>query len=104
MNNTFTTIIKPVVTEKSSVAQENGLYTFLVSKKATKIDIKNSVEKLFGVKVESVKTLITPKKVRMIKGKHEMVKRGNLKKAIVRLEKNSTMDPNKLKFDKQDKK
>ena len=50
-------IIKPIITEKSSMAMQQGKYTFKVSKKATKIDIKNAVEKLFGVKVLEVRTI-----------------------------------------------
>ena len=44
-------IIAPVVTEKSSGEIQDGKYTFKVNKKATKIDIKRAVEKLFNVKV-----------------------------------------------------
>lgn len=40
-------IIAPIVTEKSSDGIAEGKYTFKVNKKATKIDIKNAVEKLF---------------------------------------------------------
>ena len=48
-------IIRPIITEKSAAAQAEGKYTFEVHKKATKIDIKNAVEKLFEVKVADVK-------------------------------------------------
>ena len=44
-------ILAPVVTEKSSDGIQEGKYTFKVNKKATKIDIKRAVEKLFEVKV-----------------------------------------------------
>ncbi len=52
----------PLVTEKAVrlMERENKL-TFIVDRKATKKDIKEAVEKLFGVKVEKVNTLITPK-------------------------------------------
>ncbi len=50
-------IIRPVITEKSSAAMAHGKYTFEVNKKATKIDIKNAVEKLFEVKVLDVVTM-----------------------------------------------
>ena len=40
-------IIAPVVTEKSSDGIQEGKYTFKVNKKATKIDIKRAVEKLY---------------------------------------------------------
>ena len=47
-------IIAPVITEKSNDELQIGKYTFEVNKKATKIDIKNAVEKLFEVKVLNV--------------------------------------------------
>lgn len=50
-------IVRPIITEKSSFAMSEGKYTFEVSKKATKIDIRNAVEKLFDVKVINVNTV-----------------------------------------------
>ena len=54
-------IIRPVVTEKSVelIEKENKL-TFIVKRTATKHQIRRAVEKLFGVKVVKVNTLITP--------------------------------------------
>lgn len=50
-------IIKPIISEKSfAEAKAYNKYTFLVSKDANKTDIKNAIEKLFGVKVEKVYT------------------------------------------------
>ena len=50
-------IIAPVITEKSNDELQAGKYTFRVNKKATKIDIRNAVEKLFEVKVLNVNTI-----------------------------------------------
>lgn len=50
-------IIKPIMTEKSYENIAIGKYTFEVALTATKVDIKNAVEELFGVKVKSVNTL-----------------------------------------------
>ena len=50
-------IIAPVVTEKSSADMQEGKYTFKVAKKATKVQIRNAVEKLFEVKVLNVNTI-----------------------------------------------
>ena len=50
-------ILAPVVTEKSSTGIQDGKYTFKVAKNATKIQIKNAVEKLFEVRVLSVNTI-----------------------------------------------
>ncbi len=51
-------IIKPIRTEKAAYGQAQGKYTFKVNKKATKVDVKMAVEKLFGVKVVNVNTMI----------------------------------------------
>ena len=50
-------IIKPIITEKSNVEMQAGKYTFEVNKKATKVDVKRAVEKLFNVKVLKVNTI-----------------------------------------------
>lgn len=50
-------IIRPVVTERSTQLQENDrTYTFIVSKAANKLEIRNAVEKLFEVTVADVRT------------------------------------------------
>ena len=51
-------IIAPVITEKSNDELQAGKYTFEVNKKATKIDVKYAVEKLFEVKVIDVNTMM----------------------------------------------
>ena len=60
-------IIKaPVITEKSQAAQAEGKYTFKVDPKATKLEIKAAVEKIFNVKVTDVRTMnVKPKKRRV---------------------------------------
>ena len=74
-------IIKPIITEKSTYAQAQGKYTFKVNKKATKIDIKNAIQKLFGVKVTNVSTLIVKGETKSRNGK--AYKTSDWKKAIV---------------------
>lgn len=48
---------KPLVTEKMSALNEKGKYGFIVDGKANKVDIKNAVEKTYGVNVEKVNTM-----------------------------------------------
>jgi len=56
-------LVKPVVTEKSTALQDNlQQYVFVVNKAANKIEIKDAVESMFGVTVESVNTTIIPSK------------------------------------------
>ena len=80
-------ILEPVVTEKSSSEMQNGRYTFKVAKKATKIDVKNAVEKLFEVKVLKVNTMTVGGKMKRV-GAHEG-KTPDWKKAIVTIDTNA---------------
>jgi large subunit ribosomal protein L23 len=55
-------IIRPVQSEKAlSMIDKQNTITFIVDINATKHDIKRAVEELFNVKVEEVRTLITPR-------------------------------------------
>ncbi|MDP3697413.1 MAG: 50S ribosomal protein L23 [Candidatus Taylorbacteria bacterium] len=69
------------VSEKSSLGNSDGQYTFRVFENANKSEVKKEVSKLFNVKVKSVKTLNMPEKRRDF-GKHPGVKSG-FKKVIV---------------------
>ncbi|MBE5735329.1 MAG: 50S ribosomal protein L23 [Clostridiales bacterium] len=50
----YDVIIKPILTEKSYVDIANKKYTFLVAKNTNKVEVRQAVEEIFGVKVESV--------------------------------------------------
>lgn len=51
-------IKKPILTEKATIDSEtNNRFTFAVSRKANKIEIKKELEKLYGVSIESVRTM-----------------------------------------------
>ncbi len=76
-------VIEPILTEKSNEMRERGVYTFRVSARANKIQIKDAVSRLFGVhavecRVISVKS--KPKRTRYAAGKT-----ATWKKAIVKL-------------------
>ena len=81
-------IIAPVVTEKSSADMQEGKYTFKVAKKATKVDIKNAVEKLFEVKVLKVNTTTVKGKEKRV-GVHQG-RTSDWKKAIVTIDTNAS--------------
>ena len=79
-------IIKPIITEKSNMEMQAGKYTFEVNKKASKVDVKRAVEKLFNVKVLKVNTI-------NVSGKEKRVgrnvgKTADWKKAIVSIDVN----------------
>jgi large subunit ribosomal protein L23 len=50
-------IIRPVVSEKSYVLADAGMYTFRVHDKAHKTQIRQAIEKMFDVKVTDVRTI-----------------------------------------------
>lgn len=54
MNKLYSTIIEPIITEKSTFVKQDNKYVFKVHLKASKVDIKNAVEKLFKAKVKKV--------------------------------------------------
>ncbi len=85
------TIVRPIVTEKSSAAfQERGEYTFQVHRDATKPQIREAVESLFGVHVTGVWTSNHRGKVRRV-GK-TTGRRAHWKKAIVTLREGDTIE------------
>ena len=85
------TIIRPVMTEKTSAGyQARGEYTFEVAPSADKAAIRQAVERLFGVKVTGVWTANMRGKIRKV-GK-SAGRRPNWKKAIVKLREGDTID------------
>lgn len=80
-------ILKPVLTEKGYDGIADKKYTFIVKKSANKIEIRNAVEKLFGVKVAKVNTLNCKGKLKRM-GRNEGYT-PDRKKAIVTLKEDS---------------
>ena len=91
MDTKYLEIIKaPLVTEKTRDKQQNGKYTFLVSEKATKTEIKEAIEKIFKVKVENISTLNIKTKDKRVGRYTGRTNRG--KKAIVTLKDGMTIE------------
>ena len=80
-------IIAPIITEEASMRTAEGKYTFKVNKRATKVDIKNAVEKLFEVKVLNVNTISVKGKAKRV-GVHQG-RTSDWKKAIVTIDTNA---------------
>ena len=84
-------LIRPIVTEKSMMLSEtDNIYVFEVGECVNKIQIRQAVESLFGVRVQAVRTLI-------VRGKSKRFgrfygKRSNWKKAYVKLAEGDTLD------------
>ena len=87
-------LIKPLVTEKVSSLNEHGKYGFVVSKDANKGQIKNEVEKTYGVTVESVNTMIQPGKTKRRYTKSRIIegKTPAYKKAVVQVSDGDIID------------
>lgn len=85
--NHYDIIIKPVLTEKSYDYIEKKTYVFIVAKNATRTQVKQAVETIFGVKVDRVNTVNTLGKMRR-QGRTQG-RRPNLKKAYVTLKNDS---------------
>lgn len=86
----YDTILRPVITEKATMASENGQVVFAVRKDASKPEIKAAVEMLFDVKVTAVNTLITKGKAKAFRGRPG--RRSDVKKAIVTLAEGQSID------------
>lgn len=76
-------LIRPIVTEKSTALMEQGKYTFRVPLAATKIQIRQAVEQIFKVKVQSVNTMRYEGKLKRM-GRTQG-RRSDWKKAVVTL-------------------
>ncbi len=86
----YNIILRPYITEKTSMMGQENKYVFVVSKDASKVDIKNAIENIFSVSVLKVSVVNVPsKKVRL--GMHEGKKPG-FKKAIVKLKEGDKID------------
>jgi large subunit ribosomal protein L23 len=86
----YDVIVKPVITEKATMASEAGAVVFQVAKDASKPQIKEAVENLFGVKVKAVNTVVTKGKTKRFRGRPGT--RSDVKKAYVTLEEGNTID------------
>jgi large subunit ribosomal protein L23 len=93
----YSTIIKPVVTEKSTIMQERGQYTFYINPSATKIEIEKAFKLMFGEKPTKIRVINEPKKIRLIGRNKVMTKRNCRKKAIIYAKSKKKIDINKFK-------
>jgi large subunit ribosomal protein L23 len=85
-------IIRPVVSEKSYAGYDANVYTFLVSPDANKIEIKQAVESIFGVRVTKVNTLNRGGKRKRNRRTGDWGQRAAQRRAIVSLAEGDTID------------
>ncbi len=92
----YHTVIRPLVTEKSThqsrqtTGEHGGSYTFEVHPDANKAEIRDAVEKIYGVKVVDVRTSNRPGKVRRFRFRYGRTRQ--IKKAVVTVDRDSHID------------
>lgn len=88
-------LIKPIITEKASLNSERfNCYSFVVDKRANKIEIKTAVEEAYGVTVDKVRTLnVRPERsVRYTKTGLLPGKKSGYKKAVIQVAEGDAID------------
>lgn len=88
-------LVRPVITEKVNLQMErSGRYTFVVDKRANKLEVKQAVEEFYGVKVSDVNTIVVPGKNKSRFTKAGLLKgvKPSYKKAVVTLAEGDTID------------
>ncbi len=89
-NAHYDVIRAPVITEKATLASEQGKVVFDVALSATKPAIKAAVEALFGVKVMAVNTLVRKGKNKRFRGR--LGRQSDVKRAVVTLAEGQSID------------
>lgn len=90
LEKSYDIILRPVITEKAMNGAAWNQVTFNVARDATKPQIREAVETLFGVKVEAVNTLNQQGKVKRFRGRKG--RRNAVKKAVVTLAEGHRVD------------
>ena len=88
-------LIKPILSEKANKQSEKmNRYTFIVDRKANKLEIKKAIEQFYGVQVEDVNTLVMPSKLKAKYTKAGFIvgRKPAKKKALVTLAEGETID------------
>lgn len=87
-------LIRPIITEKSDAAMGKSVYTFVVDRKANKIEVAKAVEAMFNVSVTGVNTTVIPGKTKARSTRSGVVKgmKPAYKKAYVQLQEGETID------------
>ena len=83
-------IKKPVITEKSTANAQFNKYIFEVRNDAIKINIKETIEEIYKVKVQKLNSLNVKSKPKVFKGQRGT--RSELKRIIVTLKEGNTID------------
>jgi large subunit ribosomal protein L23 len=82
--NIYEVLKRPILTEKTDWQRDDNQYVFEVARQANKHQIKQAVETIFDVRVESVNTMVMKPKHRRL-GRKVIVARPAWKRAVVTL-------------------
>ena len=88
-------LIKPVITEKMTDESEKyNRFGFIVDRRANKLEIKDAVEKMYGVSVEKIRTMVYPGKAKSRNTKGGVIsgRTNSYKKAIVDVAEGESID------------
>ena len=88
-------LIKPILSEKANKQSEKmNRYTFVVDRKANKLEIKKAVEQFYGVQVDDVNTAVMPSKLKSkyTKAGYIVGRKPAKKKAVVTVAEGETID------------
>ncbi len=88
-------LIKPILSEKANKQTEKmNRYSFVVNKKANKLEIKKAIESFYGVTVDNVNTIVVPSKAKSKYTKAGFIvgRKPSKKKAIVTIAKGESID------------
>jgi len=93
MTSIYEVLRRPLITEKSNYqSRKLNQYAFEVANEATKTLVKDAIETLFDVKVESVNIVNSPaKRGRRTRSRRLLVRRPGYKKAVVTLQTGQTL-------------
>lgn len=88
-------LVKPVLSEKANKqAEKMNRYTFIVDRKANKLEIKKAIEQFYGVQVDEVNTSVVPSKLKAKYTKAGFIvgRKPAKKKAVVTVAKGEVID------------
>ena len=88
-------LIKPILSEKANKQSEKmNRYTFVVDRKANKLEIKKAVEQFYGVQVDNVNTAVMPSKLKSkyTKAGYIVGRKPAKKKAVVTVAEGESID------------
>lgn len=84
-------LIRPIITERATTLQERfNTVAFKVDRGANKYQIRDAVEQIYGVKVDTVRTMVVPGKLK--RRGMSIGRRASWKKALITLKEGDVID------------